>query len=140
MDLPSSLGQVAATAGDNEVLRKGTTMVTVTLSWLLIITILAAALALFDGIARMRGRRSNSILAIAELLFALLMLLSLFFAFPAPLGTLLFAIVLEVILLLILLIRGTGARGASTVTIIALILNSIVVLIALGWLTIPGLT
>ena len=47
----------------------------VTLSWLLIITILAAALALFDGISRLTGRRSNSILAIAELLFAALMLL-----------------------------------------------------------------
>jgi hypothetical protein len=81
----------------------------ITLSWLLIVTILAAALALFDGISRLRGRRSNSILAIAELLFAALMLLSIFFAFPAPLGTFLFAVILEV------------------------------VLIAAGWLTIPGL-
>lgn len=112
----------------------------ITLSWLLIITILAAALALIDGITRMRGRRSNSILAGAELLFAALLLISLFFAFPAPLGTLLFAVILEVVLLLILLMRGTGGRGASTITIIALILNSIVVLIALGWLTIPGLS
>lgn len=112
---------------------------TVTLSWLLIITILAAALALFDGISRLRGRRSNSVLAIAELIFAVLMLISIFFAFPAPLGTLLFAIILEVILLLILLVRGAGAKGVSSITIIALILNSIVVLIALGWLIIPGL-
>lgn len=112
---------------------------TVTLSWLLIITILAAALALFDGISRLRGRRSNSVLAIAELIFAVLMLISIFFTFPAPLGTLLFAIILEVILLLILLVRGAGAKGVSTITIIALILNSIVVLIALGWLIIPGL-
>ncbi len=112
---------------------------TVTLSWLLIITILAAALSLFDGISRLRGRRSNSILAIAELIFAVLMLISIFFLFPAPLGTLLFAIILEVILLLILLVRGAGAKGVSTITIIALVLNSIVVLIALGWLIIPGL-
>ncbi len=114
-------------------------MITVTLSWLLIITILAAALALIDGITRLRGRRSNSILAVAELVFAVLMLLSLFFAFPAPLGTFLFAIILEVVLLLILLIRGAGSKGVSTITIIALILNSIVVLIAAGWLIIPGL-
>ena len=71
--------------------------------------------------------------------FAVLMLISIFFAFPAPLGTLLFAIILEVILLLILLVRGAGAKGVSTITIIALILNTIVVLIALGWLIIPGL-
>lgn len=112
----------------------------ITLSWLLIITILAAALALWDGITRLRGRRSNSILAIAELIFAVLMLLSLFFAFPAPLGTFLFAIGLEVILLLILILRGAGAKGISMVTLIALILNSIVVLIAAGWLVIPGLS
>lgn len=111
----------------------------ITLSWLLIITILAAALSLWDGISRLRGRRSNSILAVAELVFALLMLLSIFFAFPAPLGTLLFSAILEVVLLLILFIRGAGSKGVSTLTIIALILNSIVLLIAAGWLTIPGL-
>ena len=111
----------------------------VTLSWLLIITILAAALALFDGISRLTGRRSNSILAIAELLFAALMLLSIFFAFPAPLGTFLFSLLLEIVLVLILLIRGAGARGVSVVTVIALILNTVVLLIAAGWLTIPGL-
>lgn len=114
----------------------------VTLSWLLIITILAAALALFDGITRLRGRRgrrSGSILAVLELLFAVLMLLSLLFAFPAPLGTFLFSLILEVVLLLILFVRGAGAKGVSTITIIALILNSIVVLIAAGWLHIPGL-
>lgn len=119
---------------------KAKLMFTVTLSWLLIITILAALLALWDGISRLRGRRSSSILAIAELVFAVLMLLSVFFAFPAPLGTLLFAAVLEVILLLILLVRGAGGKGSVSVTVIALILNSVVVLIALGWLTIPGLT
>jgi len=114
-------------------------VLTVSLSWLLIITILAAALALWDGITRMRGRKGNSILAIAELVFAVLMLLSIFIAFPAPLRTFLFAVVLEVILLLILLMRGSGTKKASTVTLVALILNSIVVLIAAGWLTIPGL-
>ncbi|GAA3743012.1 hypothetical protein GCM10022239_18080 [Leifsonia bigeumensis] len=111
----------------------------ITLSWLFIITILAAALALFDGISRLSGRRSNSILAIGELLFAALMLLSIFFAFPAPLGTFLFSLLLEIVLVLMLLIRGTGAKGVSVVTVIALILNAVVLLIALGWLTIPGL-
>lgn len=111
----------------------------ITISWLLIITILAAALALFDGISRLTGRRSNSILAIAELLFAALMLLSIFFPFPAPLGVFLFSLLLEIVLVLILLVRGAGARGVSVVTVIALILNSVVLLIAAGWLTIPGL-
>lgn len=111
----------------------------ITISWLFIITVLAAALALFDGISRLRGRRSNSLLAILELVFAVLMLISIFFAFPAPLGTFLFAVILEVILVVILLVRGAGAKGVSTLTIIALVLNTVVVLIAAGWLHIPGL-
>jgi hypothetical protein len=112
----------------------------ITLSWLLIITVLAAALAIFDGIRRIRGHHSNSILAIAELVFAVLMLLSVFIAFPAPLSTFLFALGLEVVLILLLVLRGSKGRGGfSTVTLIALILNSIVVLIAAGWLSVPGI-
>ena len=111
-----------------------------TLSWLLIITVLAAALAIVDGVRRVRGHRSNSILAIAELVFAVLMLISVFVAFPAPLGTILFSIALEVVLIILLVLPSTRGRGGiTTVTVIALILNSIVVLIALGLLSIPGL-
>lgn len=111
-----------------------------TVSWLLIITVLAAGLALFDGITRLRGRRSNSILAVLELVFAALMLLSIFIALPAPFTTFLFSLILEVVLVLILVMRGTGKKGAPTITIIALILNTAVLLIAAGWLTIPGLS
>ena len=111
----------------------------ITLSWLLIITVLAAALALFDGISRLRGKRSNSILAIAEIVFAVLMLLSIFIPFPAPFTTFLFALILEIVLVLILVLRGTGRKGVGAITIIALILNTVVVLIAAGWLRIPGL-
>ena len=110
-----------------------------TLSWLLIVTVLAAVLALFDGISRLPGKRSNSILAIAELVFAVLMLLSIFIAFPAPFTTFLFALMLEIVLVLILLLRGTGRKSVGAITIIALILNTVVVLIAAGWLRIPGL-
>lgn len=133
-------GQRGVLVADNDVPQKGLTIMTFTLSWLTIITILAAVLALIDGIARVRSRGLASVLAILELLAAVLMLISIFFAFPAPLGTLLFAGILEVILILILLMGGTGRRGVRTITVIALILNSIVVLIALGWLTIPGLS
>ncbi len=110
----------------------------ITLSWLLIVTVLAAALSLYDGITRLRGKRGNSALAIAEIVFAALMLVSLF-PIPVPFGTVLWAVLLEVVLILVLVLRGSGRKGVSTVTIIALILNSIVVLIAAGWLHIPGL-
>jgi len=111
----------------------------VTVNLLFIVTILAAALSLYDGIARVRGRGGNSIIAIAEIVFAALMLVSLFVAFPAPLGLLTWAILLEIVLILILILRGTGRRGVWIVTVVALILNSIVVLVGLGWLSIPGL-
>ena len=111
----------------------------VTVNLLFIITILAGALALYDGIARVRGRSSNSILAIAEIIFAALMLVSLFVAFPAPLGLLTWAILLLITLLLVLILRGSTRRGVWIVTIIALILTAVVVLVGLGWLSVPGL-
>ena len=111
----------------------------ITVSWLLIITALAAGLAVFDGVSRLRGRGSNSVLAIIELVAAALMLLSVFIALPAPFTTLLFAVLLEVVLVLILVLRSSRKGGVSTITIIALILNTAVLLIAAGWLTIPGL-
>lgn len=111
-----------------------------TISWLLIITIAAAAFAVVDGIRRVRGHRSNSILAIAELVFAVLMLISIFVALPAPFTTFVFAIALEVVLVLLLIIRATARnRSTTTLTLVALILNTVVVLIAAGWLSIPGL-
>ncbi len=109
-----------------------------TISWLLIITILAAVFAIVDGIRRVRGR-NNSILAVAELVLAVLMLISVFIAFPAPFSTFIFALALEVVLILLLVLRGGRTGGYASITVIALILNTIVVLIALGWLSIPGL-
>ncbi len=111
----------------------------ITVNLLFIITILAGALSLYDGIARVRGRGANSILAIAEIVFAALLLVSLFVAFPAPLGLLTWAILLLVTLILVLILRGSTRRGVWVVTVIALILTAIVVLAGLGWLSIPGL-
>ncbi|MCU1579314.1 MAG: hypothetical protein JWP19_1518 [Rhodoglobus sp.] len=112
----------------------------VTINLLFIITILAGALSLYDGIARIRGRGSNSILAIAEIVFAALLLVSVFVTFPAPLGLLTWAILLEIALVLVLVLRGGASRrGVWVVTIIALVLNTIVVLVNLGWLHVPGL-
>lgn len=111
----------------------------ITVNLLFIITILAGALSLYDGIARVRGRGANSILAIAEIVFAALLLVSLFVTFPAPLGLLTWAILLLITLVLVLVLRGSTRRGVWVVTVIALILTAIVVLVGLGWLSIPGL-
>jgi hypothetical protein len=111
----------------------------ITINLLFIVTVLAAALSLFDGIARLRGRGGAAVLAVAEIVFAALMLVSLFVAFPEPLGLRTWAILLEIVLVILLILRGGGRRNVWIVTIIALVLNTIVILVSLGWLTIPGL-
>lgn len=110
-----------------------------TVNLLFVITLLAGVVSLYDGIVRVRGRRASSIIAIAEIVFAALLLVALFVAFPAPLTLLTWAILLEITLLIALLLRGGIRRGALVITIIALVLNTIVVFVTLGWLHIPGL-
>jgi hypothetical protein len=112
----------------------------VTIDLLFIITIVAGALGLIDGIVRLRGRRGGgTIVGIAEIVFSVLMLLSLFIAFPAPLTLLTWAILLEIALIVALFLRGGVRRGGVVITIVALVLNTIVVLVGLGWLSVPGL-
>ena len=112
---------------------------TFSFSILTILTIVTAAFAIYDGATRLRGKRHNSILAIAELAFAILMLLSVFVVLPAPFTILLFSLLLEVILVALLIFRGTRRAGIAPATVIALVLNAIVLLISAGWLHIPGL-
>jgi len=109
------------------------------ISWLLLITIAAAVFSIYDGVRRLRGHHSNSILAIAELVFAVLMLVSVFVAFPGAAQH------------ISLRARPRGradpdsrAQGHPHARIHdphvdRTVLNSIVVLIAAGWLHIPGL-
>ncbi|MCU1556057.1 MAG: hypothetical protein JWN09_52 [Microbacteriaceae bacterium] len=111
---------------------------TFSLTLLTIITIVAAAFAIYDAATRLRGRRNNSILAIAELVFAILLLLSVFIVLPAPFTTFPFALILEIILIALLIFRGTRRTGGSAITIIALVLTTIVLLTSAGWLHIPG--
>lgn len=115
---------------------KGTALV---IDLLFIITLLAGAVSLYDGIVRVRGRGASSIIAVAEIVFGALLLVSRFIAFPAPLSLLTWAILLEIALVLALVLRGGVRRGGWVITIIALILNTIVVLVGLNWLHVPGL-
>lgn len=107
---------------------------------LFVITILAGVLGVIDGIIRLRGRRGGAtIVGVAEIVFGALLLVSLFVALPAPLNLLTAAILLEIALLLALFVRGGTRRGGIAITLVALVLNTIVVLVTLGWLTVPGL-
>lgn len=110
----------------------------ITITVLFIVTIAAGVLAVVDGIARVRGRGGSLVVGIAELVFAILMLLALFVAFPAPLTLLTWAVLLEAALVVGLFV-GRVKRGRVAITIAALVLNTIVVLVNLGWLTVPGL-
>lgn len=114
---------------------KGTSMITIDL-WFFI-TLIASALAVFDAITRLRGKNSNSILAILELIFGGLLLLSLFVAIP--IGTALVALILLIVLLVLVFLPGRGGRNARTITIIAAVLTAVIVLVNAGWLDIPGL-
>jgi hypothetical protein len=115
--------------------------ITFTLNLLTIVTVLAAVLALLDGTSRTRNRRGSSLLTVAEIVFAALMLISIFVVIqPLTNGTFLFAMLLLITLVLIVLLPSRrGTPGASRTSIIAIVLSAVVVLVALGWLNIPGL-
>lgn len=110
-----------------------------TVSLLLIITVIAGALSLYDGIIRLRGKRGNSAIAVVEIIAAALMLLALFGILTTALGVGILSVILEIALILQLVLRGSTRRGGATITIIALIANSIVLIVAFGLFSIPGL-
>jgi hypothetical protein len=107
----------------------------VTLSWLLLIALVGGALALVDGILRLRARRGSAIVGIIEIVVAGLFLLALFI--PAiPFG----AIVLGVATLVVLAVAlFAGGRTGRTITIIALVAIALYLILANRWLVIPGI-
>jgi len=107
------------------------------LNQVVLLSLLAGAFALYDGILRSRG---NKLLGIVEIVVAVLMLVSIFFDFGinVPLTTL--AIVLEVILVIAAIWRGKMKRGTVAVTIIALVVTSLLLLTLFFGLDLPILT
>jgi hypothetical protein len=89
----------------------------ITLSWLLIIALVGGALALVDGILRLRGRGSSTIIGVIEIIVAALFLLSLF---------------LPVVALII------GGRTRRAITIAALVFLVVWLILENRWLVIPG--
>lgn len=114
----------------------------ITIDLWFVIQLIASGLAVWDAILRLRGKRGTSALAIAELILGGLLLLSLFVALPSIIAQFPIALLLLIVLLLLIFVRsGRGARGrggAPTITIIAAVLTAIVVLVRVGWLTLPG--
>ncbi|WP_243064528.1 hypothetical protein [Humibacter sp. RRB41] len=103
-----------------------------TLSWLLIIAIIAGVLGVIDGIRRARGR-GTSVLAIVEIIVAALFLLSLFIP-GVPFGSLTLAIVLLIVLVVAMIV----GRLNVTIAVVALVLIALWIVLNLHWITIAG--
>ena len=107
------------------------------LSPLLILIIIVALLAIFDGISRLRGRGSGTIVGVLEILLGALLLISQLVPALVIVAPWLWAALLEIVLLVAVIVRGRGRAWIATV--IALILNTVLLLVLFGWLTVPGL-
>lgn len=106
----------------------------ITLSWLLIIALVGGALALVDGILRLRGRGGSTIIGVIEIIVAALFLLSLFL--PAiPWGSLVLGVVTLVVLVVALFL---GGRTRRSITIAALVFLAVWLVLLNRWLVIPG--
>ncbi len=105
-----------------------------TLNLYTILILVIAILAIIDGIYRTRGR--GGILPIITVVLAVLLGLSAFIAIPF--GTQVLAILLLIALILVLVVRGSTKRGPVLITVVAIILDAVLILHNLGWLTIPG--
>ena len=103
--------------------------------WLAIILFAAAALAVIDGIIRVRGR-GTPILAVLEIIAGALVILSFFINVPVAIITL--VIIMGILLVLQLVLRGSTRRSGVGITAVSLVLTVIYLILALGWLHIPG--
>lgn len=108
----------------------------VTLTWLLVIGLAGAILALIDGIIRVRGR-GTALLAVIEIIVAALFILSFFVA--VPFGGLILAIATLIVLILQLVLRGSTRRSGVGLTIIAIVLVVAWIVLAQKWIIIPGI-
>ena len=108
---------------------------TITLLSILIIAI--GVIAIIDGVTRLRGRRVNSVLAIVEIVLAVLLLLGVFVT-AIGIPPLWLAIALEVVFIVLIVTRGTGrGRGYLGITAVGALLNLIYILHLLHVITIP---
>ena len=103
--------------------------------WLAIILFAAPALAVIDGIIRVRGR-GTPILAVLEIIAGGLVILSFFINVPVAIITL--VIIMGILLVLQLVLRGSTRRSGVGITAVSLLLTVIYLILALGWLHIPG--
>ena len=100
-----------------------------------IVALVGGVLAVIDAIARLR--RGSTILAIIQIIAAVLFVLSLFIA-NVPFGAPLLAVVTILLLLLQLVFSGSTRRGSAAITVAAIILLVIWLVLIGGRVVIPG--
>jgi hypothetical protein len=106
----------------------------VTFSLLLIIGLIGGVLALVDGIWRLRARGGNTIVGVIEIIVAALFILSFFV--PVPWGSIVLGVATLIALVVALFAGGRTGRG---LTIAALVVVAIWLVLANGWIIIPGI-
>lgn len=110
---------------------------TFTITLLNILIIAIGVIAIIDGVTRLRGRRVNSVVAIIEIVLAVLLLLAVFFSLVL-IPALWLAIALEVVFIVLIVTRGTGrGRGYLGITAVGALLNLVYILHLLGVIAIP---
>ena len=107
-------------------------MISFSFTVLFLILAAAAVLAIIDAIIRLRGK-GTSVLAIVELIIAILLVLSWFVV--VPFGQFALAVALLVVLIIQLVLR----RSSFTITIAALILTAAFIVLERQWIIIPGI-
>jgi hypothetical protein len=105
------------------------------MSLLTILLFAAAALAVIDGVIRLRGR-GTPILAVVEIIAAGLVILSFFTSIPVAIITL--VVILGIVLVRQLVLRGSRRRAGVSLTVISLILTALYLVLALNWIHVPG--
>jgi uncharacterized membrane protein len=101
----------------------------------ILLTIVASIVAAIDGQRRFASKKGGRVIGIIELVLALLLLISVFFALP--ISSSIIAIVLLLTMIIGLIFRGS-VKGLPWLTIAAIILVALVVVLDQGWVTLPG--
>lgn len=113
----------------------------VVISILTLIALIGGILALIDGIIRVR--RGNAVLAVIEIIVSALFLITfippLAAVIPVGIATTTLAIVLLIVLVIQLVLRGSTWRSGIALTASAIIVLAIWLVLALGWVNIPGI-
>lgn len=106
----------------------------ITFTLLVLIGVIGGALALVDGIWRLRARGGSTIVGVIEIIVAALFILSFFV--PVPWGSVVLGVATLIALVVALFLGGRTGRG---LTIAAIVVIAIWFVLVNHWIVIPGI-